>query len=778
MKLYKYLPIVLLVIACAVMSIACSNGKSPVEPSSDDLSGISSDLPISFGTDIENRNLLAIYDAVIDPVSKTFTITPDNRSAQYHYPLTQMYPSVLKITGYGFTPNLWADIKLVHPYPGSSIKGYDPRVIAILPANAGVRFIYPTLGVGGNNAVVLEPDGYTKLFDSLGGSILGNVNPFKAYFKDQPYRVWSGTGVTEETQRWQMNIAGFGGPLQFKLVVDVSTNYPNPPQPIIDNAQEPVQINAKVCQGLTSGGGTANISVNLLDWQGKTSIGGIKIEAPELFNGTISLAYSAPGPNPNEYVYTGKITNTLLAPEGEYKLLVATWDHATGIIMYREFAVIVRDDGNLIWVNQAGGDEAFGNGITSLSDNSTVVTGYFWGTATFGLGEPNETVLTTSGGYDIFIARYNLNGTLSWAKCTAGTGYGSGWAITSLSDDSIVVTGQFSGSVTFGSGEINETVLLGSNDIFIARYNPDGTLVWVKSAGGPYIDSGFAIITLSDNSTVVTGYFDYVATFGPGESNQTVLTSAGYTDVFIARYNSNGTLAWAKRSGGVHADRGNGITSLSDNSTVVTGAPFIARYDLNGTLVWTKEIGGSGQGITTLSDNSTVVTGYIGFEGIFGAGEINETILTSAGGYDIFIAQYNPNGTLAWAKRAGGTIDEKSKGITALSDNSTVVTGWFGSNNGGSSTFGADEPNETVLISTGEYDIFIARYNPDGTLAWAKRAGGSGENKGWGITTLSDDSTVATGWFFGHATFGPGEPNETVLSGSGMSAIFIARFEP
>jgi hypothetical protein len=168
MKLIKYLLIILLVIACAVVQIACSNGKSPVEPAIDDTSAISSDLPSSSIADIGNRSLLGVYDAVIDPVAKTFTITPDNRSAQYHFPLTQMYPNVLKITGYGFTPNLWADIKLVHPYPGSGIKGYDPRVIAILPANPGVRFIYPVLGVGGNNAVVLEPDGYTKLFDELG----------------------------------------------------------------------------------------------------------------------------------------------------------------------------------------------------------------------------------------------------------------------------------------------------------------------------------------------------------------------------------------------------------------------------------------------------------------------------------------------------------------------------------------------------------------------------------------------------------------------------------
>ncbi|MCX6645479.1 MAG: hypothetical protein NTY09_03850, partial [bacterium] len=69
------------------------------------------------------------------------------------------------------------------------------------------------------------------------------------------------------------------------------------------------------------------------------------------------------------------------------------------------------------------------------------------------------------------------------------------------------------------------------------------------------------------------------------------------------------------------------------------------------------------------------------------------------------------------------------------------------------------------------------RYNPDGTLAWAKRAGGaSGDDSGRGITALSDNSTVVTGGFHDSAKFGPGEPNETILESAGGRDIFIARF--
>ncbi|MFH1515189.1 MAG: hypothetical protein ABIG42_06990, partial [bacterium] len=191
MTFSKTLAIVLLLIFFVILSSACSNAKSPLEPATENLSGVSDDLPDAFVVGAENRSLLAVYDAVIDPSTQSFTISPAERTGTYHYPLTSLYPGVLTITGYGFEPNFWADIMLLHPFPHSGIDAFDPRVIAILPANPGVRFIYPAMGVGGNNAVVLEPDGYTKLFDDLGGVILGNVNPFKAYFKGAPYRRWS-----------------------------------------------------------------------------------------------------------------------------------------------------------------------------------------------------------------------------------------------------------------------------------------------------------------------------------------------------------------------------------------------------------------------------------------------------------------------------------------------------------------------------------------------------------------------------------------------------------
>ncbi|MCX6646221.1 MAG: hypothetical protein NTY09_07680, partial [bacterium] len=142
----------------------------------------------------------------------------------------------------------------------------------------------------------------------------------------------------------------------------------------------------------------------------------------------------------------------------------------------------------------------------------------------FGKGEPNQTVLSSRGSVDIFVARYNPDGMLAWAKSAGWSGSDFVHEITALSDDSTIVAGRF---VASGTGE---------GDIFIARYDPDGTPIWAKGWGSSLLDEGCGITVLSDDSTVVTGYFDELAVFGEGESNETLLISEGVIDIFIARF--------------------------------------------------------------------------------------------------------------------------------------------------------------------------------------------------------------------------------------------------
>ncbi len=92
----------------------------------------------------------------------------------------------------------------------------------------------------------------------------------------------------------------------------------------------------------------------------------------------------------------------------------------------------------------------------------------------------------------------------------------------------------------FGAGELNETTLTGVRfrDLFVAHYNPDGSLAWATSAGVTSPMDAIAVAAYPDGSSVVTGTFTSLATFGAGEANETTLTSAS-RDIFVARYRVN-----------------------------------------------------------------------------------------------------------------------------------------------------------------------------------------------------------------------------------------------
>lgn len=89
----------------------------------------------------------------------------------------------------------------------------------------------------------------------------------------------------------------------------------------------------------------------------------------------------------------------------------------------------------------------------------------------------------------------------------------------------------------FGPGEPNETTLAaaGGRDAFVARYAPDGTLARATRDGGGGTKHGLGVAALPDGSAMVTGRFRDTAAFGPGEANETDLTSAGFDDVLLAK---------------------------------------------------------------------------------------------------------------------------------------------------------------------------------------------------------------------------------------------------
>lgn len=231
--------------------------------------------------------------------------------------------------------------------------------------------------------------------------------------------------------------------------------------------------------------------------------------------------------------------------EGSRDILVAKFDNA----------------GQLVWARRAGGklfDEALGIAIDH--NGGIVVTGRFEGASDFG-----GVTLNGSGDADIFVAKYDGDGNVLWAKKAGGSRKDTGNGIATDKAGNIYLTGMFYDRATFDSSAISAT---GTNsDIFIAKYNPSGNLIWVKTAGGPGADIGAGIAADADGNVFVTGSFEVAPNF-----NSTLLVTSGATDLFGAKYGESGDLIWARNAGGNKGDAGAGIAVDTTGNAFITGS--------------------------------------------------------------------------------------------------------------------------------------------------------------------------------------------------------------
>lgn len=408
------------------------------------------------------------------------------------------------------------------------------------------------------------------------------------------------------------------------------------------------------------------------------------------------------------------------------------------------FLARYRPDGQLAWAKHVGGPGAeHGRGVAALPDGSVVVVGLSGisnpgDAATFGAGEPTEvSLVAVEGGITSFVAKYDPAGAVVWAKGIDGWGTSRIDGVTVTPDGGAVISGTFTRQLVLGRGESGEVTLtsVGEEDIFLAKLGADGALAWAKRAGGAGSpDGGYAAAALADGHVLVVGTFMSQATFGVGESAEATLSSASADDVFIANYGPDGSLIWAKSAGGLGAESARALALLPDGGALITGylqavptaaegaverplaqsgdPMLVARYDSRGVQLWAKSAVGTGGsytgfGIASLPDGDGIVIGTFHHEATFGAGESGETTLTSVGASEIFVARHNGDGTLAWAIRVGTERDDSGSGIAVLRDGGVVITGTIadGAFSGPAATFGTS-------IAALEPGFFIAKFAP------------------------------------------------------------------
>lgn len=264
---------------------------------------------------------------------------------------------------------------------------------------------------------------------------------------------------------------------------------------------------------------------------------------------------------------------------GGVLLMSTSWD---------VFIVKLDSLGNHIWSHRYGDapDGQFARAIAVDTAGNVVVTGHFAGSIDFGTG-----LLTSAGGVDVFLAKFDTNGKAVWVKRFGDIMDQEGHGVAVTPNGNVVLAGVMQGSSDFGGGALTSA---DANDAFVAAFGSGGLPIWSKRFGGVSNDSAATVVADGAGNIVVAGAFVTSIDFGGGP-----FVGIGDEDAFVAKLDPLGKHVWSR---GFHAlgYQGPGALAFFENGDVVVAGQFEQTVD-------------------------------------FGTGP-----LSSGGGFDIFVARLAP----------------------------------------------------------------------------------------------------------------------------------------
>ncbi|MEM1320193.1 MAG: T9SS type A sorting domain-containing protein [Bacteroidota bacterium] len=318
------------------------------------------------------------------------------------------------------------------------------------------------------------------------------------------------------------------------------------------------------------------------------------------------------------------------------------------------FLACYETDGELRWLQGLNGSGLRSVGdLVTAPDGSLYLTGYFGGTLLLG-----DTTLTASGEADAFLARFDADGQLRWAANFGSSGFVEGTILEVLDDNSVYFCGHFRGRIGVGSDTIRTNT--SDNDLFIARIAADGEPLWLRKAGGVHQDISRGSTIDDQGRLYLSGYYYGILKLSDGIT----LQATGFNDNFyILQYDREGEARWAQSYGGEGLAHSMDIEwkagelvlggyfrqRLTMGNTTYDAqnnlSSFIAGFDLDGNLKWSQQMASTEisllDELALLADGQYLCAGSFRSSISFGTQE-----LTTAGNYDIYLAQGN-DGTTA-----------------------------------------------------------------------------------------------------------------------------------
>ncbi len=420
---------------------------------------------------------------------------------------------------------------------------------------------------------------------------------------------------------------------------------------------------------------------------------------------------------------------------------------------------VYNDIGRAVTINAAGNVYVTGQYITKLTIGKSKLKNMD--------GDLNAT--------DIFVAKYNSHGDAQWAKRIHGRSndYSNGIAVDASGNT--FVTGYFaSTTLTSGASSISGA---GNYDMFVAKLDPNGNTLWLRGAGGAGVDTAFAVTTDNSGNTYVAGSFQSTSiTFGA-----TTLVNHGkidpfgnmYSDIFMVKYDPNGTVLWAQQYGDSSHEEGKDIKVDASGNIYLTGTfasdsimidtckvksaggvhptgvayadMFVAKLTPTLHALWAKRAG-------FLAADVPYGVGFDNSFNVYVAGSFESdsirfdstTAFNNNGYKDVLLLKYDQNGAFQWARQAGGMYSEEALSLAVDGAGDCYLGGYYESP---SITFGS---TTLTNASSPESKYFLAKYNTSGNVVWARTdAATSGIEHVYELAIDGTGSLLVTGAYTG-----------------------------
>lgn len=224
------------------------------------------------------------------------------------------------------------------------------------------------------------------------------------------------------------------------------------------------------------------------------------------------------------------------------------------------FVAKLSPDGIWQWATPVGGSQAQSSDVVVDRGGNVIITGDFAMTATFGA----TTLRSAGGASDAFAAKLSPTGTWQWAVRGGGPQGDAGYAVAADASGSVIITGIFNGSATFGPAAL---MAVGWYNAFVAKLSPAGVWQWATQVTGNTSTKGIAVD--ANGHILITG--DFQASPPATTCGATTLTSVGSHDIFVAQMTPAGAWEWATSVGSIGLEYAGDIAAGGAGQIVVTG---------------------------------------------------------------------------------------------------------------------------------------------------------------------------------------------------------------